>query len=458
MNLIPVYNPECPVTVRLTGEVNWMSKVQVAIIGTDRVGHRSLSSRIPKFRRNLWLFLFACLLAFIGIGVQSVILNLYFLSLGYREDFLGFFSLANTAGIGGAALIAGTLTNRLGPRKTLIGAIGLFGVSSAALLASPDETFLYVLALLNGISLAHIFVPTATFVMDNADPSDRSTAYAAFFASQAAALVIGSFLGGAMPSLIASSLIDLRESYVWTLLLGAGLAFLGSFPLFFADDSKAGGSQATRIEVGSMIQQRRQMYRDVRWMIGSNFLIAISMGVAIPFLNVFFSVQLGAETGQIGVVFAIGAGAMVVASLIGPPLARRFGIVPTVVAGRLLTGPVFLAIAFSGSIPVGATFYVLRTLFTNVTWPVDNAFTMELVRPDFRSTLAGLRSASWNLAWAVASGLGGLMIVQFGFFSIFATAAVFGFAGSLVYYFAFHSRVPTSIPAPLPNPVAVSDG
>jgi MFS family permease len=436
-----------------------MSKVPTGTPRPISDGKRLPVPGIPKFRRNMWLFLLACLLAFVGIGVQGVILNLYFLSVGYREDFLGFFSLANTAGIGGAALIAGGLSNRLGPRKTMIGAIAVFGASSAALVASTDESVLFVLAILNGTSLAHIFVPTATYVMDNAEPDERSTAYAAFFASQAAALVIGSYLGGVMPGVVTPESGEGREGYLLTLLLGAGLAFLGSAPLFFADDTKAGGSQATRIDSVPGSLQRRQMYRDVRWMLGSNFMIAVSMGVVIPFLNVFFSKQLAATTGEIGTVFAIGSGAMVIASLIGPGLARRFGIVPTIVLGRMLTGPVFLAMAFSASIPVGAGFYVLRTLFTNVTWPVDNAFTMELVRPDYRATLAGYRSATWNLAWAIASGLGGLMIVQFGFTSIFATAAVFGVIGSTLYYFAFRSRLPskgaqvTTVP-----PLAAVDG
>ena len=83
---------------------------------------------------------------------------------------------------------------------------------------------------------------------------------------------------------------------------------------------------------------------------------------------------------------------------------------------------------------------------------------MELVRPDFRSTLAGLRTASWNLAWAVASGLGGLMIVKFGFVSIFATAAVFGIVGSLVYFYAFRSRIAREEIRLAPSPVAVPDG
>ncbi len=87
-----------------------------------------------------------------------------------------------------------------------------------------------------------------------------------------------------------------------------------------------------------------------------------------------------------------------------------------------------------------AQLYVLRILFTNMTWPVDNAFTMELVRPSMRATLAGIRSASWNLAWALSSGLAGLMIVQLGFPSIFAVGGLFMVAGGVIYFLAFRSR------------------
>ena len=43
----------------------------------------------------------------------------------------------------------------------------------------------------------------------------------------------------------------------------------------------------------------------------------------IPFVNVFFSVQLGATTDDIGIIFAIGAGAMVISSILGPVVGRR---------------------------------------------------------------------------------------------------------------------------------------
>jgi predicted MFS family arabinose efflux permease len=392
--------------------------------------------KLPRFRRNLWLLLLSCLLGFTALGVQSLILNLYLVTIGYREDFLGLFALVNTAGVGSAALVAGRISNRLGPRRTLVFALGALALSSAALLATSSSLPLLVIAAVNGAAQAHVFVPCATFVMDNAEPTDRSPAYSGYFAAQSLAFVIGSYLGGVLPGLFAPAADLLEAGYVATLLVAAGSAAIGVVPLLLADDSKAPGSHASKLPTTTRDQNRR-MRRDMTWIIASNALVAAAMGFVIPFLNVFFSQQLGADTLLIGLIFAIGSGAMVVASLVGPVLGRRFGVVPTIALGRGLTAPIFIGMALSPTVPIAASFYVLRTFFTNMTWPVDNAFTMELVRPDLRATLAGYRSASWNLAWAVTSGIAGVMIVTLGFPSIFVVASVFMALGSAAFYVAF---------------------
>lgn len=396
-------------------------------------------SRLPKFRRNLWLLLVSCLFAFIALGVQSLILNLYLVSIGYREDYLGLFALVNTAGVGVAALLAGRVSNRLGSRVTLIIAVGLLAVTSAALVGTTNSVALLGIAAINGVAQAHVFVPCATYVMDNADPAERSSAYSGYFAAQSTAFVIGSYFGGVLPGALSPSPDLLRAGYVGTLLVAAAFAAIGIVPLVLADDTRATGSQTSKVPSSPSRDQGRRMRRDMTWIIASNALVAASMGFALPFLNVFFSIQLGADTALIGLVFAIGSGAMVVASLVGPALGQRFGVVPTIVVARAVTAPIFIGMALSPTIGVAATFYVLRTFFTNMTWPVDNAFTMELVRPDLRATLAGLRSASWNLAWAVTSGTAGLMIVSFGFTSIFIAASVFMALGSGAFYLAFRS-------------------
>jgi MFS family permease len=411
---------------------------------TSKVVGRTRASvipfRLPGYRRNLWFLLGTVLAAFIGIGVQALVLNLYLISIGYREDFLGLFSFANTAGIGFAALLAGRVSNKAGPRRTLLVAVVVLGLTSAGIVASQNPVALLLVAAVNGASLAHIFVPSATFVMDNAEPAHRSTAYAGYFAAQSVAMVIGSYLGGALPTALAVDGTVTTAGYAWTIIASAVLAVLGVVPMYLADDSRATGSAATTLRPSSPVDQRRQMRRDIAWIVGSNTLVAASMGFALPFINVYFEKSLGADTVQIGLVFALASSAMVVASIGGPAIGRRFGVIPTIVVCRLLTAPIILSLAFSPSLEVAASLYIARTVITNATWPVDNAFTMELVSPNLRSTLAALRSASWNFAWAVTSGLAGLMIVGMGFASIFIASGIFMVFGSLGYFIAFRSR------------------
>jgi MFS family permease len=412
---------------------------------------------LPRYRRNLWLLLAACLVAFLAVGVQGLILNLYLLSLGFREDFLGLFSFANTAGIGGAALIAAPMANRFGSRRSLIGAAMLFAASSAALALTGNPVLLLGVAVANGVALAHIFVPSATYVMDNAEPTKRATAYAGYFTAQSFGAVLGSYLGGILPTAIFGTTEVTQDGYRWTLIVAAAIAGLAILPLKLADDQRAVGSLVTQLPTSSRHAERHQERRDILWIVGSTALMATSMGFVIPFLNVFFSKQLGATTDDIGIIFAVGACAMVVASIVGPTLGRRFGVVPLLVGCRLVTAPIMVAMGFSPTILAGAGLYVLRILFTNMTWPVDNAFTMELVRPSRRATLAGIRSASWNLAWALSSGLGGLMIVQLGFPSIFAVGGLFMVGGGIIYFVAFRSRERQLISRSQPEPRFTAD-
>lgn len=412
--------------------------------------------RVPTFRRNLWLLLGACLLLFTAIGVQALLLNLYLVALGFRADFLGLYTFANTAGIGVAALFAGRVTNRVGCRRTLIGSTLVLAVSSAGIVVFDQPVFLLGLAVVNGASLANIFVPCATFVMDNVEPRDRSTAYAGYFTAQSLAMVVGSLLGGVLPGLFVEHPESTPAGYGFALVVGAVVAGLGVIPLALADDTRATGSHAYQTGHQTAFGHR-SVRRDIIWLTATNGVVATALGFGVPFLNVYFSERLGVSTGDMGLIFALGSAAMVVASIAGPAIASRLGSVPTVVGFRLLTVPIFVALGVSGTVPVAAGLYVLRILLTNLTWPVDNAYSMELVPPTLRATMAGLRSASWNLSWAVSSVIAGLLIVDYGFLAIFVAAGTFMAIGCLVYYWAFRSPAPAPVtslaatPAPLPE-------
>lgn len=402
------------------------------------------------------MLLVSVFLVFVGIGIQTVILNLYLIEVGYRADFLGLFSFANTAAIAGAALVASPLCARFGHRRVLLGAIAVLMVSTAGLVATISPIPLIILAVVNGASLAHIFVPSAPFIMDNARPEHRARAFAGYFAAQALASTVGSILGGLLPQTFTIATGYVLGGYVWTLLVSAVVAGLGFMPLKLADDTKEANSSASLVASSSPMDEEHQVRRDLAWMVAANGLIATSTGFAIPFLNVFFDERLHASTATIGLIFALGSGAMAVGSLVGPSMGRRIGVVPTVVVCRGVCVPLLIALGLAPDVWVGTPIYVLRTLFFTLTLPTDNAFSMELVPARSRAMLAALRSTSWNFGWSIASGLAGLMIVELGFESIFLASAALLLAGCVVYFVAFRSRQPTAAkelarPAPTPG-------
>jgi predicted MFS family arabinose efflux permease len=410
--------------------------------------------RLPSYWRNLWLLLGPVVAAFIGIGVQALVLNLYLISLGFREDYLGLFSFANTAGIGCAALLAGRVSYRIGPRCTLLSAAVVLAGATAVPVASQNAVVLLAVAVVNGAALAHLFIPSATFVMDNAEPAQRSTPYAGHFAAQSVAIVIGSYLGGALPTALAADSNATTTGYTLTILVSSVLALLSVVPMYLADDSRARGCAASNARSVAKGDQRKQIRRDMAWIVAADTLVAALLGFGRPFINVFFKKRLGADAVQIGFVFALASAATVVASISGPSIGRRSGVIPTIVACRLLTVPILLGLTFALTFEVAASLYVARTLMMNATWPVDNALTMELVSPNLRATLAALRSVSWNFASAVTSGIAGLMIVGIGFTSIFFASGTFMVLGALAYLVAFGSR--TEQPEEANDPVMSS--
>src|SRR5579875_157446 len=402
-------------------------------------GLRDLT-RPPGFRRNLWLVLLATFLVFVGIGIQTVILNLYLVGLGFAADYLGLFSFANTAAIGGAAFAAGALTHRVPTRLVLLGAVAGAALSMGGLVATADGMILLALSVGNGVALAHVFVPIAPFLMDNARADQRPAAFAGYFAAQALASMVGSLVGGLLPRAVAPDPGALEHGYLITLIAAAVVTGLGCVPLALADDSTEEGSRTSRAPEPDGAVARRQVRRDLAWMVSANGLVAASTGFAIPFVNVFFDQQLGASTATIGAVFALASAAMALGSLLGPPAGRWVGPVGAVVLGRTLVIPLLVGLGLAPDALSGAALYVVRTFLFNLTWPVDNAFAMELVTTRLRATLAALRSTSWNLGWSVASAAAGAVIVHLGFTVVFLASAALLAVGNLVYFVGFRGR------------------
>lgn len=393
--------------------------------------------RVPDFSRNLWLLLAQNVAVFLGIALQALVLNLYLVLLGYREDFIGTLVFAQTAAIGLAALPASWLAPRIGHRLCLLIATATLSISFAAMALIEQAIPLIAASILNGVSMALIFVPSAPFLMENSRPDQRRAAFSANCAALSVASVLGSALGGQMPRMVGGGEL---EAYRVALLAGAALTLLGVPPLLMANDRRVAETTVPTAPDATP-GRARGTRRDFLMMVISTGLLAASTGLVVAFFNVYLRDIIGSGTETIGTVFAIASLVMAPASLGAPALARRWGPVPVIALTRIACVPLILFMIVWSNLWVASTVYIVRSALMGVGQPLDNASLMDFFGPRERARVAAGRTLAWNLGWAVATFLGGLAIVSFGYGTIFAAAMVLTVGSVATHFFTFRGRL-----------------
>lgn len=404
-----------------------------------------------RFDRNIWLLYGNTFFVFLGLGIFALVFNLYLTAQGYKEDFVGLFSFANTAAIGGFAIPAGAISNRVGPRACLAFASVMMGISGIALAFAVHPALILACGVVYGLSNALIFVPSGPYLVDNTGESERLQAFSINFATMSSAQVLGSLASGYLPGIFAASFAlggGGVEAYRLTLIVGALVCFVGAAPMLLARSGER--RIIARVATAPVRPPLTQAVarRVLLQFAAANLLVAMATGLILPFFNVYFDEVLGASVELIGVIFAVASLLMVPFSLVGPAMARRIGTVNSIVAFRLVTAPFAFALAAFPSLALGAVAYIGRASLVSVTWPLDNAFAMTLMPPRMRATQAGIRSAAWNIGWSVASLVAGQVIVGIGYWVVFLASGVLMCAGVAAYYVSFRKYDRGEAPAP----------
>jgi len=114
--------------------------------------------------------------------------------------------------------------------------------------------------------------------------------------------------------------------------------------------------------------------------------------VSQTLLALFFHLRFGVSLTQLGLLF-FGANLLSALSFLGAaPLARRFGLLNTMVFTHLPSNVFLLIIAFMPTFPLAALFLFLRQLLSQMDVPTRQAYTMALVAPEERTASASITS------------------------------------------------------------------
>ena len=413
------------------------------------------------FQRNARLYLLSNAMSGVTTGIFLVLYNLYLISLGYRADFVGAVLFVGTLGAGISILPAGICVDRWSGKWILIGSsllIGLVGIG-AILLRQPGP--LLVCAFFTGVATSFSLVINAPFLTRNSQSSERPDLFSLNIVLAQITMVVGELLGGVLPIWFARSslwMAPLPAGLNWLLaskvetrsyqlaMLVAGLIAIPSFlPLFFlreerrqrledTRESHPGTASTWRVSLRAWVASARGWTRPVflRVLLLSpvfvlvlvQTLTGLGAGLFIPYANLFFVEHLKASSALFGLIDGTANGLLALTTLLAPWLARKIGRVNSILLTRLSSLPLLLAIGFTGSLPLAAALYPLREGLMDMSAGILLVFSMEEVPERRRGIANSVYQATFQVAWAITSSLGGLIIVSIGYGPLFVGAAL----------------------------------
>jgi MFS family permease len=401
-----------------------------------------LSSLIDSFRslsRNARLYLISNSIQAVTAGALAIVYTLYLTALGYDESFIGLVLVVATIGGGIGIVPSQPLVNRFGWRTMLIWSDMIGGVAIFLQLMWPKPPVLLVTSIAIGASVALVLVVNTPFLAANSATRDRTALFGLNNAVQFLASIIGSVLGGVLPGWFAIPLIrdsallhvfspllaadPQARAYQLALLVVGALATPSIIPIFLLDDQARASAGSGIAAVAHPWRERLDSWRvqiqvGVRGVIGRfslfQALLGFGAGIWFPYFNIYIVKHLGGSTIFYGFLTATATVLLAFASLIAAPLSERFGKAPTIVIAHLCALP-FLMIM--GAVPVLAVVsiaYLIRSTLANISGPPLQSFLMEAVPERERVIANGVYNVSWQIAWALGAGVGGLIVRPLG--------------------------------------------
>ncbi|MFQ5877841.1 MAG: MFS transporter [Acidobacteriota bacterium] len=387
----------------------------------------------------------------LATGMIGVLLGIHLAKLGFDAAAIGSVIAAGLLGGALAALVVTLAADRLGRRRALIclallGAGGglLFALSSHPLAAGATA----FLGMINGMGrdrggsliLDQAILPATTAA------GGRTRAFAWYNVLQDAGGSLGGLLAG-LPALIralggASEAASLRltvAAYA-SLYLVVAVLYLRLSPAV----ETGGGAPAAAAARGPERLPVSPATRRVLWKISSLFALDSLAGglLTTALLSFFFYQRFGVGEAIVGPLF-FGARIANAASHLGAAwLARRFGLVNTMVFTHIPSSLLLVAVAFAPTFPMAAALFLLREGLVEMDVPTRQSYVMAVVRPEERTLAAGVTNLVRVGAWAVAPSFAGLFMEGVSLMTPLLLGSAMKVAYDLLLYGAFRKIRP----------------
>jgi MFS family permease len=367
----------------------------------------SLVSAPHADRQLLYLAAFVRALA---TGFIGVLLGVYLGEIGLDAATIGVIVSAGLAGAAGGTFLVTFLGDRLGHRRVLLAVALLSAAGGVALALSYHPLVLgaaAVIGMVNGMGRdrgAALVVEQAVLPATVRE-SERTLAFARYNVFQDVGHALGGLAAGLPAVLQQSGLAAGAPAFRWSVAAYAVLSLAPAVAYLGLSDG------VERISV-SRLARVSPASRTFLWKLSSLFAIDSLAGgfLTTALLSFFFYRRFGVGLETIGPLFFAARVANALSHLGAAWLARRIGLVKTMVFTHIPSSLLLVSVAYAPSFPVAAVLFLLREGLVEMDVPTRQSYVMAVVKPEERTFASGVTHLVRMAAWAVAPAFAGLMM------------------------------------------------
>jgi len=344
-------------------------------------------------------------------GLIGVLAGIYLARIHLSAGEIGAIITAGLAGGAAAALLATVAADNLGRRRFLF-AVALLSALGGFVLAAGTSAILLAGAaffgMLNGMGKdrgAAVAIEQA--ILPSTAPDERRTSVFAFYSVlQSASAAAGALMAG-LPDLRHRFDPAMPEASALRIMIVVYAAMMGAAAMLYL-----GLTQEVEIYSPPAGARVSPQTRDTLVKLSALFSLDSLGGgfLTHALISLFFVERFGVSAGAVATLFFCASIANALSQLLAPLLARRIGLINTMVFTHLPSNVLLMLVAIAPNFALAAALFLLRESMVQMDVPARQSYVMAVVKPEERTFAAGVTGLVRLGGWAVAPGLAGVMM------------------------------------------------
>jgi MFS family permease len=342
-----------------------------------------------------------------GDGFTALLLPVYLTGLGLSAFQVGIVATAAMLGSAGLTLAVGLAGHRVSARGLLLASCGLMLTTGVAFSQAHAFWPLVIVAFVGTLNPSSgdvsVFVPLEQAMLAHAGPdAERTSRFAAYNVAGAVAVAVGALSVGLVDPLGQVLGRSRGEVVPWAFAL-YGLIGVAAFLIYRLLPEET--AEAAQLRTGLGPSKRRVFQLAALFSLdsfGGGFLVQ-------SLLALWLFHRFGLSLATAGAFFfwtgLLTAGSQFAAGR----LAKRIGLINTMVFTHIPANLCVVACAFAPSLPVALGLLTVRSALSSMDVPARTSYVMAVVTPAERAAAAGVTNVPRSLAAALSPALAGAL-------------------------------------------------